>query len=196
LERLIYDSILMISSKKISNIIIYLFIYLVFSAHSPWGQYLAYREQHLLIMSTREDLPTYPYSKILVDVINKELPEASARPARARTFRRVQGLFSTNQMPLLLLSKKNAKALIIGKGVFKKFGAADAKVIYYFDDLVLLAQPSFPDKFAWLLTNAIIKGEKELIGATSPLDIRKISDIHPGALMALNNEKMPELTKK
>ena len=59
-----------------------------------------------------------------------------------------------------------------------------------------MAQPSFPDKFAWLLTNAIIKGEKELIGATSPLDIRKISDIHPGALMALNNEKMPELTKK
>ena len=79
---------------------------------------------------------------------------------------------------------------------FKKFGSADAKIIYYFDDLVLLAQPSFPDKFAWLLTNAIIKGEKELIGATSPLDIRKISDIHPGALMALNNEKMPELTKK
>ena len=90
------------NNKKISNIIIYFFIFLVFSAHSPWGQYLAYREQHLLIMSTREDLPTYPYSKTLVNVINKQLPEASARPARARTFRRVQGLFSTNQMPLLL----------------------------------------------------------------------------------------------
>ena len=76
-------------------------------------------------------------------------------------------------MPLLLLSKKNAKALIRGKGVFKKFGAADAKNIYYFDDLVLLAQPSFPDKFAWLLTNAIIKGQEELLGATSPLNIKK-----------------------
>ena len=184
------------NNKKILNIIIYFFIYLIFSAHSPWGQYLAYREQHLLIMSTREDAPTYPYSKILVDVINKQLPEASARAARARTFRRVQGLFSTNQMPLLLLSKKNAKALIKGKGVFKKFGAADAKIIYYFDDLVLLAQPSFPDKFAWLLTNAIVKGEKELLGATSPLNIRKITDIHPGTLMALNNKKMPELIKK
>jgi hypothetical protein len=184
------------NNKKISNIIIYLFVYLVFSAHSPWGQYLAYREQHLLIMSTREDLPTYPYSKTLVNVINKQLPEASARPARARTFRRVQGLFSTNQMPLLLLSKKNAKALIKGKGVFKKFGSAEAKIIYYFDDLVLLAQPSFPDKFAWLLTNAIIKGEGELKGATSPLKIKKIIDIHPGTLMVLNKVKMPELTKK
>ena len=90
----------------------------------------------------REDAPTYLYSKILVNVINKQLPEASARAARARTFRRVQGLFSTNQMPLLLLSKKNAKDLVKGKGVFKKFGAADAKIIYYFDDLVLLAELS------------------------------------------------------
>ena len=96
-------------------------------------------------MSTREDAPTYPYSKILVDVINKQLPEASSRAARAKTFRRVQGLFSTNQMPLLLLSKKNAKSLLKGNGVFKKYGAADAKVIYFFDDLVLLAQPSFPE---------------------------------------------------
>ena len=59
-------------NKKNLNIIIYFFIYLIFSAHSPWGQYLAYREQHLLIMSTREDIATYPYSKILVDVINKQ----------------------------------------------------------------------------------------------------------------------------
>ena len=183
------------NNKKISSIIVYLFIYLLFAAHSPWGQYLAYREQHLLIMSTREDAPTYPYSKMLVDVINKQLPEASSRAARAKTFRRVQGLFSTNQMPLLLLSKKNAKSLLKGNGVFKKYGAADAKVIYFFDDLVLLAQPSFPDKFAWLLTNAIIKGEKDLLGATSPLETKKIIDIHPGTIMALNNEKMPELLK-
>ena len=181
--------------KKISNILIYFFILLISSAHSPWGQYLAYREQHLLIMSTREDVPTYPYSKILIEVINKQLPDASARAARAKTFRRVQGLFSTNQMPLVLLSKKNAKALIEGKGVFKNFGSANAQVIYYFDDLVLLAQPSFPEKFAWLITNAIVKGESELLGSTSPLKVRKIIDIHPGALKALNKEEMPELVK-
>jgi hypothetical protein len=92
--------------KSFFTILTYIFIYLIFSAHSPWGQYLAYREQHLLIMSVREDAPTYPFSKILVEAINKELPEASARPARARDFRRVQSLFSTNQMPLVLLSKK------------------------------------------------------------------------------------------
>ena len=180
-------------NKKFYTILFYLFLYIFFSAHSPWGQYLAYREQHLLIMSTREDEPTYPFSKILVEKINEQLPEASARPARARDFRRVQSLFATNQMPLVLLSKKNALSLIKGSGPFKKYGSAEAKVLYYFDDLVLLAQPSFPDKFAWLLTNAIIKAEQELKGATSPLEMKKIIDIHPGTLMALNNEAMPEL---
>jgi hypothetical protein len=57
-------------NKKFYTILFYLFLYIFFSAHSPWGQYLAYREQHLLIMSTREDEPTYPFSKILVEKIN------------------------------------------------------------------------------------------------------------------------------
>ena len=177
------------------KIIVFFLLYIILSSHSPWGQYLAYREQHLLIMSTREDAPTYPYSKILVEVLDEVLPEASARPARARTFKRVQSLFSTNQMPLVLLSKKNAIDLINGEGPFKQYGSADAEVVYFFDDLVLLAQPNFPDRFAWLLTDAIVKLETQLSGATSPLKVEKIIKIHPGTLMALNNEKIPELKK-
>ena len=185
----------MLNKKSIFKIGILFLIYILLSSHSPWNQYLAYRAEHLLIMSTREDDPTYPFSKILVNAINEVLPEASARPARARTFKRVQSLFSTNQMPLVLLSKENAKALIKGNGPFEKYGAAEALVIYFFDDLVLLAQPKFPDRFAWLLTDAIFKLEKQLPGATSPLKVEKIIKIHPGTLMALNNEKIPELKK-
>ena len=179
--------------KKILKIGIFFLIYILVSAHSPWGQYLAYRAQHLLVMSTREDVPTYPFSKILVEAINEVLPEASARPARARTFKRVQSLFSTNQMPLVLLSKENAKALVKGEGPFKKYGSANALVVYFFDDLVLLAQPKFPNRFAWLLTNAIQEAESKLPGATSPFEVEKIIEIHPGTLMFLNNEKIPEL---
>tara|TARA_Y100000590_G_C15530150_1_gene942820 strand:- start:484 stop:1038 length:555 start_codon:yes stop_codon:yes gene_type:complete len=177
------------------KIIVFFLLYIILSSHSPWGQYLAYREQHLLIMSTREDAPTYPYSKILVEVLDEVLPEASARPARARTFKRVQSLFSTNQMPLVLLSKKNAIDLINGEGPFKQYGSADAEVVYFFDDLVLLAQPKFPNRFSWLLTEAIIKAGLKLPGAKSPLENEKIIKIHSGTLMFLNNEKIPELKK-
>ena len=91
-----------------NKIIIYLVIFIFCSAHSPWGSYLNYRAKHLLIMSVKTDAPTYPFSELLINYINKELPEAQSRPARAKDFERVQSLFSTQQMPLVLLSKQNA----------------------------------------------------------------------------------------
>ena len=169
------------------------FVYILLSGHSPWGQYHAYRQQHLLVMSTREDAPTYPFSKELVKVINQELPEASARPARARTFKRVQSLLSTGQIPLLLLSKKNARALIQGIGPFRKFGKTKSFVIYNFGDLVLLAEPNFPNRHAWQLTKVFMDTVSESIGAKSPLKTRQVTDIHQGTLMALNGENIPEL---
>ena len=169
------------------------FVYIFLSSHSPWGQYHSYRQQHLLIMSTREDAPTYPFSKQLVKVINQELPEASARPARARTFKRVQSLLSTGQIPLLLLSKKNARALINGTGPFRKFGKTESFVIYNFGDLVLLSEPNFPNRHAWQLTKVFMDPVSESIGATSPLKTRQVTDIHQGTMMALNGEDIPKL---
>ena len=172
-----------------------LFVYILIAGHSPWGQYHAYRQQHLLIMSTREDAPTYPFSKQLIEIINQELPEASARPARARTFKRVQSLLSTGQIPLLLLSKKNARALIQGIGPFRKFGKTKSFVIYNFGDLVLLAEPNFPNRHAWQLTKVFMDPVSKSIGAKSPLKTRQVTDIHEGTMMALNGENIPELNE-
>ena len=168
-------------------------IYILLVGHSPWGGYQAYRQQHLLIMSTREDAPTYPFSKILVEIINQELPEASARPARARTFKRVQSLFSTGQMPLVLLSKKNARALINGTGPFRKYGKTKGFVIYNFEDLILLAEPNFPNRHAWQLTKVFMDPVSESINAKSPLETKQVTDIHKGTLMALSGESIPQL---
>ena len=181
------------TKKNILKIGIFFLIYILLSAHSPWGQYHAYRQQHLLIMSTREDIPTYPFSKLLIEVINQELPEASARPARARTFKRVQSLLSTGQIPLLLLSKKNARALINGTGPFRKFGKTESFVIYNFGDLVLLSEPNFPNRHAWQLTKVFMNIVNESINAKSPLETRQVTNIHQGTLKALNGESIPNL---
>ena len=179
--------------KNILKIGIFFLIYILLSAHSPWGQYHAYRQQHLLIMSTREDIPTYPFSKLLIEVINQELPEASARPARARTFKRVQSLLSTGQIPLLLLSKKNARALINGTGPFRKFGKTKSFVIYNFGDLVLLSEANFPNRHAWQLTKVFMNTIDESINAKSPLKTKQVTIIHQGTLKALNGENIPNL---
>ena len=65
--------------------------------------------------------------------------------------------------------------------------------MYIFDDLVLLVQPDFPNRYSWLLTKAIMKAGEKLPGAVSPLKDKNIIKIHPGVLMALNEEKIPEL---
>ena len=73
--------------------------------HAPWGQWQVYRMRHMLILSVIEDKNSYPFSKKIIDSLEKTLPESRARPARARGFRRVYSLLSTDQMPLVVLSK-------------------------------------------------------------------------------------------
>ena len=142
-------------------------------------------------MSVKTDAPTYPFSELLIEYINKELPEAQSKPARAKDFERVQSLFSTNQMPLVLLSKQNAKDLINGEGEFKEFGSTHAMVLYGFDDLILLIQPTLPNRHAWLLFNALKKSSNVFKDGISPEKLTDIGEVHPGALMAINGEKMP-----
>lgn len=143
-------------------------------------------------MSTIPDAPTYPYSKKLVAAINAVLPEAQARPARAKDFERVHNLFKSKQMNLVLLSKANAKALVEGSGPFSAHGPTAAKTLYVFGELWLLVQPEFPDNHVWLLTDAIRKARDLLPEALSPDDVETLPNLHPGALMALRGEPMPE----
>ena len=71
-------------------------------AHSPWGQYHVYRKKHLLILSTRDDAPSYPFSRQLVDCLQAALPEAKARPARAIHLERAYNLLRTDQFLSLI----------------------------------------------------------------------------------------------
>ena len=161
-------------------------------AHSPWGQYQVYRQKHLLIMSTIPDAPTYPYSKKLVAAINAVLPEAQARPARAKDLERVHNLFKSKQMNLVLLSKENAKALVEGSGPFSAYGPIAARTLYAFGDLRLLVQPDFPDDHVWLLTDAIKKTRDQLPDALSPKDVASLPNLHLGTLIALRGDPMPK----
>ena len=169
--------------------------FLVFSipafAHSPWGQFQVYRQKHLLIMSTIPDEPTYPYSKKLVEVINQVIPEAKARPARAKNFERVHNLFKTKQMHLVLLSKSNAKALLEGSGPFSDFGAVNIRTLYAFGDMLLLVQPDFPDSHVWLLADAFKKIHSRLPGALTPQQIVVLPNLHPSALLAFRGNPTP-----
>ena len=161
-------------------------------AHSPWGQYQVYRQKHLLIMSTIPDEPTYAFSLRLVAAINEALPEAKARPARAKHFERVHSLFDTKQMQLMLLSLDNAAAALEGTGPFAEMRPLQFRVVYQFGDLQLLAQIDFPDQHAWLLTNAIMYSEDISDQVDKPDELALQPNLHPGSMAALKHQPFPE----
>jgi hypothetical protein len=142
-------------------------------------------------MSTIVDEPTYPYSKKLVEALNQVIPEALARPARAKNFERVHSLFKTKQMHLVLLSKGNAKALLEGSGPFSDFGAVNVRTLYAFGDMLLLVQPDFPDSHVWLLADAFKKIHSRLPGALTPQQIMVLPNLHPSALLAFRGNPIP-----
>lgn len=136
-------------------------------------------------MSTRVDLPTYEYSLLLIDVINEVIPEASARPARAKNWERVHSLFKTKQIQLVLLSMENAEALVTGSGPFSGTSPVEARSLYRFENLVLLAQPDFPTEHAWLLTDAIMQKRVTLPGAEDISLSLELENLHEGSRSAL-----------
>jgi len=142
-------------------------------------------------MSTIVDEPTYPYSKKLVEALNQVIPEALARPARAKNFERVHSLFKTKQMHLVLLSKSNAKALLEGSGPFSDFGAVNVRTLYAFGDMLLLVQPDFSDSHVWLLADAFKKIHSRLPGALTPQQIMSLPNLHPAALLAIKGDPLP-----
>ena len=142
-------------------------------------------------MSTIPDDPTYKYSKKLVEAINEIIPEAKARPARAKNFERVHSLFKTKQMQLVLLSTGNAEALLEGSGPFSDYGPIDVRTLYAFRDMLLLVQPDFPDSHVWLLADAFKKIHNRLPGALTPQQVMVLQNPHPSALLAFRGNPIP-----
>ena len=158
--------------------------------HAPWGQWTVYRMRHMLFLSVIEDPESYPFSKTIISSLEETLPEAKARPARARGFRRVYNLLSTDQMPLVVLSKNTAISLLYGTGVFSEFSPVRMQIVYDFGEMLLLARPKMPDSHTWRITDALIRSGK-FISVTNNTEI----PIHNGSKIRLLNLPMPEEPK-
>ena len=154
-------------------------------AHSPWGQYQVYRQKHLLVLSTREDPPSYPFSKQLVNALNTSVPAAQARPARAVDLERVYNLLRTDQFQFAVLSRSNISMLRQASGKFNGKEKLDLRTIYEFDELEFVVRADFPENLVAIVTHGVLEVLPMLSNAT-PIDkVRENPDLHPGALKAL-----------
>jgi len=157
------------------------------SAHSPWGQYAVYRQKHLLVLSTRDDEPTYEYSRLLVDAINDEAPSASARPARAINLDRAYNLLRTDQFQFALLSRSNVQAMRNATGQFAGRPPVDLKTIYGFGTLEFVVRADFPENLVAIVTDAVLTNRGSLPDAADPVELLAHQTLHAGARMAIQH---------
>ena len=158
----------------------------LFSGHSPWGQWSVYRQEHLLILSSRQDPSGYLFSKRLTALFGEFLPAAKARAARARDFARVHSLLSTGQFAMVILSRDHALDLHYGRGVFTGLGAVEMGLVYLFSDFALLALPQMEWDHVGQVAGVIARhwrvlGEVGAMGSPGSFGI----GLHPGAARVL-----------
>ena len=157
-------------------------------AHTPYRQWKVYRQRHLMIGASREDAATYPKAKALQGLLEKHLPEASARVARARTRRRLSDLLATDQIPIVLLSVEDAVALGKGRPPFRT--PVSVRTLWRFGDHAMIVRPSFPPAHAWMLARTF-QEHGAALGRSSPTPVHAEVPLHEGVRIALAGGAMP-----
>lgn len=154
-------------------------------AHSPWGQYTVYRQKHLLILSSKTDPDSYPFSELLVKAINREEPSAKARAARAKNLDRCHSLFLTNQMQFMLLPHQTTVEMREGTGQFSGRDALPIKTIYEFGDLTFSVRSDMDPNIVRIVTYSILEQLDSLPDASKPAEMLKIESTHIESLTAI-----------
>lgn len=158
-------------------------------AHTPYGQWVVYRQKHLLIGAHRGDDRTYQLAKRIVAALADELPEARARVARGPRPERIASLISTGQMLIAVLSEAEAQRMIKALPPFDGYMPIELRGLAALSDgYLLVASPELPDDHAWLVAQA-------LGHATLGHDARGASlAAHPGAAAFWSGAPRPNPT--
>lgn len=151
-------------------------------AHTPYGQWVAYRQKHLLIGSHRKDPEGYEEAKSLAKHLVVHLPDSRARVARARAPSRLASLLSTSQLDVVLLTHEDAQAMREAQGKLKTYGKIDLLTLVPLGPRSLLATTRFPPNHAWLVASAL--SDLSHGSAEAPM--------HPGAQAFMNGKPKPD----
>ncbi len=128
---------------------------LILGGHTPYNQWVVYRKKHLLIGCHKGDLHGYALAKATVAALDRHLPAAKARVARAPYVGRLASLLATDQLETAVLTEAEAVAMRDGVEGFAPYGRVDLRTLMPIGDRLLVVRADFPKRHAWLLTEAL-----------------------------------------
>ncbi|MEL6587934.1 MAG: hypothetical protein AAFQ50_14975, partial [Pseudomonadota bacterium] len=125
-------------------------------AHTPYGQWVVYRQKHLLVGAHRGDARTYALAKSVVAGLARELPTAKARVARGPRPERIASLMGTGQLFLAVLSVDEARRMAASQAPFQDYPPTPVRAVA---DLgggyMVVAAAAFRTDHAKLVTMAL-----------------------------------------
>ena len=153
----------------------------VSSGHTPYRQWMVYRQRHLLILTDRSDPPSYPLGKRVAAVLATHLPASKARVTRAPHTERIASLISSKQLDVALMTPPTAVALAAGLPPFEAYGPVALRTLIALDGYLLVCRDDFPARHAYVVTRTLDLHRDELpqvaAAGAAPLAI----PLHPGA---------------
>jgi hypothetical protein len=155
-------------------------------AHTPYRQWVVYRQRHLLVGAHRGDGRTYDLAQAVVAALGRELPDARARVARGPRPQRIASLMSTGQLRVAVLKQDEAALMASGLPPFEGYLPTPLQVMAdLIDGYRVYGIPEMPDDHAWLVTEAL-----DAAGLGSPPQPGPIP-LHPGSRLYWNGGATP-----
>lgn len=130
--------------------------------HSPYRQWIVYRETHLVILTSRDDLGADELGEKFAAIVRGALPDSQAAVGRGPRVQRIASLISTQQVAVGVVSRPNALAMYHGEGPFRQYGAIALRVLVQNDAYRLVCRDDFLPQHGFLLAEALMGNGKDL----------------------------------
>jgi hypothetical protein len=156
-------------------------------AHTPYGQWVVYRQKHLLIGAHRGDARTYELAQAVVAALEDELPEARPRVARGPRPQRITSLMGTGQLFVSVLSADEAERMVDALPPFENYTPTPLRILATLEgEYHVFVSPDLPEDHAWLVTRALDHAQ---LGHRPD---RVSIPLHPGAVTFWEGGSMPD----
>jgi len=152
------------------------------TGHSPYRQWIAYRQAHLLLFTTRDDPQSDDLGERLAARLRQALPESRAQVARAPHADRLASLLSSGQADTAVVAQEVAVALLRGERPFADYGAVALCALGQAKRHMLVCRADFRPRHAFLVSEALCRGEVPLLSLPDP---DHMPPPHPGALAVI-----------
>jgi hypothetical protein len=135
---------------------------LLLTGHSPYRQWMVYRETHLVIITSRDDPGSDDLGEKLAAIVRTALPDSKAAVARGPRVQRIASLISSRQADVGVVSRPNALAMYRGDPPFAEYGPIPLRVLVQDAHYQLVCRDDFLPQHGFLVAEALMESGADL----------------------------------